>query len=85
MRCAFEVMSLRVTEFLASPGRRFPIALTLNGEQEPESLCTVKSIELDGEAFAQLATLYLEVSLRARLIQPCRRCPFRPRAERRLP
>ena len=67
-------MPLRVTEFLASAGRRFPIALTLKGGQEPESLCTVESIELAGEAFAQLATLYLEVTLRARLIQPCRRC-----------
>lgn len=67
-------MSLQVTEFLASPGRRFPIATTLKGDQDPESLCTVESIELAGEAFAQLATLYLEVTLRAKLIQPCRRC-----------
>ncbi len=74
MQPAFEAMSLRVTEFLASPGRRFPIAITLRGGHDPESLCSVESIELTGEAFAQLATLYLEVTLRARLIQPCRRC-----------
>jgi uncharacterized metal-binding protein YceD (DUF177 family) len=67
-------MSLRIAEFLANPGRRFPIDITLNGKQDPESLCTVDSIELAGEAFAQLATLYLEVTLRAKLIQPCRRC-----------
>ena len=67
-------MSLQVTEFLANPGRRFPIATTLKGKQDVESLCTVESIELAGEAFAQLATLYLEVTLRAKLVQPCRRC-----------
>jgi len=67
-------MSLRVAEYLASPGRRFPVAITLKGGQDPDSLCTVESIELAGEAFAQLATLYLEVTLRAELLQPCRRC-----------
>ena len=73
-RRAFETMSLRVAEFLASPGSRLPIDLTLKGRQDPDSLCTVDSIELTGEAFSQLATLYLEVTLRAKLIQPCRRC-----------
>jgi uncharacterized protein len=67
-------MLLRVDRFLASPGRRFPIALTLKGGQDPESLCAVDRIEVAGEAFAQLATLYLDVTLRATLIQPCRRC-----------
>ena len=74
MRCAFEAMSLRVSEFLASPGRRFPIELTLRGTQDPGTLCTVDSIDIEGELFAQLATLYLEVTIRAKLIQPCRRC-----------
>ena len=71
---ACEVMSLRVAEFLASPGRRLPVEIGLKGGQDPDSLCEVKSIELAGEAFAQLATLYLEVTLRAELVQPCRRC-----------
>lgn len=67
-------MSLQITEFLANPGRRFPVATTLHGGQDAESLCTVESIEIAGEVFAQLATLYLEATLRAKLIQPCRRC-----------
>jgi uncharacterized protein len=71
---SFGTMPLRVTEFLANPGRRFPITITLKGGQDAESLCRVESIELDGEGFAQLSTLYLEVILRARLVQPCRRC-----------
>jgi len=48
--------------------------MVLRGEHDPESLCTVESIELDGEAFAQLSTLYLDVTIRAKLVQPCRRC-----------
>ena len=51
-------MSLRVTEFLANPGRRFPIETTLKGGQEPESLCTVDSIELAGETYYDLGMSY---------------------------
>ncbi len=67
-------MALRVAEFLANPGSRFPVEITLSGGEEPDSLCTVESIELAGEAFAQLATLYVEAALSAKLRQPCRRC-----------
>ena len=67
-------MPLPVARFLASPGRRFPVALTLEGGQDPEKLCTVRSIDVSGEAFAQLSTLYLDVTLHATLVQPCRRC-----------
>ena len=67
-------MPLRIAEFVANPGRRLPVAVTLQGGRDPEDLCTVGTIELVGEAFAQLATLYLEVTVRAELIQPCRRC-----------
>jgi len=67
-------MPLRIVDFVESPGRRFPIELTLEGGRDPEGLCTVKSIEIVGEAFAQLSTLYLEVTVCAQLEQPCRRC-----------
>ena len=67
-------MALHVAKFLANPGRRLPIDLTLRGGTDPESLCTVESIGIHGEAFTQLATLYFEVTLEARLKQPCRRC-----------
>jgi uncharacterized protein len=67
-------MALRITDFAANPGRRFPVSLVLTGGRDPEDLCTVESVEVEGEAFAQLTTLYLEVTLRARLTQPCRRC-----------
>ncbi len=74
MPLAFDLMSLRVAEFLAHPGRRLPIDITLRGAHDPETLCTVERIDVSGEAFAQLSTLYLDVVLRAQLVQPCRRC-----------
>jgi len=68
-------MPFPVAKFLANPGRRFPIHVTLDGRQDPDNLCTVASIELDGEGFAQLSTMYFdEVTLQAHLVQPCRRC-----------
>ena len=67
-------MALRITDFAVNPGRRFPVSLVLPGGQDPDGVSTVESVEVDGEAFAQLSTLYLEVTLRARLSQPCRRC-----------
>jgi len=73
-RNAFDAMALRITEFLANPGRRLPIETTLTGGDDPDGLCTVESIDMIGEAFAQLSMLYLDVTLRARLTQPCRRC-----------
>jgi len=77
-------MFLRVAEFLASPGRRLPVELTLKGREDPESLCTIESVEITGEAFAQLGTLYVEVDLHAKLVQPCRRClePVRTELDR---
>jgi len=35
---------------------------------------SVERITLDGEAFAQLGVLYLEVHIEARIVQPCDRC-----------
>jgi uncharacterized metal-binding protein YceD (DUF177 family) len=67
-------MALRLAEFVANPGRRFPVSLVLSGGQDPEGLCAVETVEVEGEAFAQLSMLYLDVTLRARLSQPCRRC-----------
>jgi uncharacterized protein len=68
-------MPIDVVEFLAHPGRRFPVRIVLPGINEDDvDLRTVGRIELDGQAFAQLGTLYLDVDLRAEIDQPCRRC-----------
>jgi uncharacterized metal-binding protein YceD (DUF177 family) len=68
-------MTLRISDFVAHPGRRYPVALVLDGGKlEPDALCTVERVELSGDAFAQYGTLFLETTLRAVIVQPCSRC-----------
>jgi uncharacterized protein len=68
-------MPLSVLEFLAHPGRRFPVDMVLEGvDDETRDLRTVRDIRLEGEAFAQLATLYVDVEVTAIVAQPCGRC-----------
>jgi len=69
-------MKLSVRKLVANEGRRFPIHIV--GTPDPETLpgvdWIVHEIRLTGEAFAQLSTVYLEVTLHARIQQPCNRC-----------
>jgi uncharacterized protein len=67
-------MPVDVREFFAYPGRRFPVHTILRGKARDDDLRTVEEITLDGEGFAQLGTLYLELTIRARISQPCCRC-----------
>jgi uncharacterized protein len=68
-------MRLDVQEFVDHAGQRFPIRLTLPGRAETDDeLRSVAEIRIEGEAFAQLSTLYLEVRITADVRQPCRRC-----------
>jgi uncharacterized protein len=68
-------MPISVLEFLAHPGRRFPVDTVLEGvDDETHDLRTVREIRLEGEAFAQLATLYVDVEVTAIVAQPCGRC-----------
>lgn len=68
-------MSFDVRAMIAQPGRRVPIRVTLTGQESPgNDLRSVEEITLDGEGFAQLGRLYLDVRLLARIVQPCRRC-----------
>jgi uncharacterized metal-binding protein YceD (DUF177 family) len=68
-------MQLSVQGFLDRPGRRLPVKMTMPGDGQPDDeLRVVEEIALDGEAFAQLSTLYLAVHITARVCQPCRRC-----------
>lgn len=43
-------------------------------DDETHDLRTVREIRLEGEAFAQLATLYVDVEMTAVIAQPCGRC-----------
>jgi len=68
-------MPLSVLEFLAHPGRRFPVEMVLEAvDDETHDLRTVREVRLEGEAFAQLATLYVDVEMTAVIAQPCGRC-----------
>jgi len=68
-------MSLSVLEFLAHPGSRFPVREVLAPvADEADDLRSVGAIHLDGVAFAQLATLYLDVEVTTVVAQPCGRC-----------
>jgi uncharacterized protein len=68
-------MTISVLEFLDQPGRRLPVHTRLDGSDvEVDGVRTVGEIRLDGEAFAQLSTLYLDVDIVARIFEPCRRC-----------
>jgi uncharacterized protein len=68
-------MPLNVLEFLAHPGRRFPVNETLVPVSgEADDLRIVGEMRLDGVAFAQLGTLYLDVEMKATIAQPCGRC-----------
>lgn len=68
-------MPLSVLEFLAHPGRRFAVHEVLAPvANETDDLRVVGEIRLDGVAFAQLATLYLDVEMTAIIAQPCGRC-----------
>jgi uncharacterized protein len=68
-------MSIDVGQCLAHPGRRAPIHTVLSGSTADEAdLRTLGKIAVDGQAFAQLGVLYLDVDLRGEIDQPCRRC-----------
>ncbi len=68
-------MPLSVLEFLAHPGCRFPVQTVLAAvDGETDDLRTVCKIRLEGEAFAQLGTLYVDVEMTTVIAQPCGRC-----------
>lgn len=69
-------MTFDIREFVVAPGRRFPVDFLLTPPVElfAEGDWVVDEIHVTGEAFAQLATIYLEVDLHAKITQLCRRC-----------
>lgn len=49
-------------------------AVLAGSDTEIGGVRTIGEIRLDGEAFAQLSTLYLDVDIAAHIAQPCGRC-----------
>ena len=57
-------MAFSVRRFIDNPGKRFAVDLSLTCKGEiDDGLRTVESVRLEGEAFAQLSTLYLSVKI----------------------
>lgn len=69
-------MTFNVREFVATPGHRLPVDFRLTPPEElfADGDWTVVEIQIIGEAFAQLSTLYMEVDVHANITQLCRRC-----------
>jgi uncharacterized protein len=70
-------MAVDVLVFLQNPGKRFPIDLELAVDDAgplPDGLRFCQSIRIVGEAFAQLGTLYADLSIRTQVERPCSRC-----------
>lgn len=77
MRTACAKMRLDLASFLAHPGRHIPFAIDVDAERASAKLGEAKfvtAIHVAGEAFVQLATLYLRVKIHAVVEQPCSRC-----------
>jgi len=71
------MMRLDLSGFLAHPGKHIPFAIELDADRASEKLAEgkfVEGIHVEGEAFVQLATLYLQIRIRAVVEQPCSRC-----------
>lgn len=69
-------MTFDIREFVTTPGHRRPVDFRLVPPEElfAKSDWVVKEIQIIGEAFAQLSTLYMEADIHAKITQPCRRC-----------
>jgi len=66
---------LNVLEYLAHPGKRFPLlAILPPSPGETDDLRAVGEIRMEGEAFAQLSTLYIDAQMTTTIAQPCGRC-----------
>ncbi len=70
-------MRLQLADFLAHPGKHIPFAIDLDADRASAQLAEgrfVTDIHVEGEAFVQLATLYLRVKINTVVEQPCSRC-----------
>ncbi len=70
-------MHLELADFLAHPGKHIPFAIDLDASRASAQLAEgrfVTDIHVAGEAFVQLATMYLRVKITAVIEQPCSRC-----------
>ena len=75
LRAVYDPMRLDLTDFLAHAGRRFPVHLeTASPSSSSDAFVTLVLLRIEGEAFIQLGTLYLEATIHAEWEQACSRC-----------
>lgn len=70
-------MRLEIYAFLEHPGKHLPIDTRLDPGQQmrtPDEIRFIGGIELTGEAFAQLGTLYVSAQIKTTIERSCRRC-----------
>lgn len=70
-------MRLELADFLAHPGKHIPFTIDLDAARASKRLAGgrfVEDIHVEGEAFVQLSTLYLQIRIHAVVEQPCSRC-----------
>ncbi len=71
------MMRLDLSDFLAHPGKYIPFSIVLDANRASKKLAEgrfVEGIMVEGEAFVQLSTLYLRISIHTVIEQPCSRC-----------
>jgi uncharacterized protein len=71
------MLKLDLDRFLNHPGKHFPIDLCLKIEETfslSEDFSLLEALEVSGEAFFQLNTIYLAIQICTVVEQPCRRC-----------
>jgi len=77
LRGRYEMLRLNLSTFICNPGRHFPFDFRSVGEQATglfEDLSFRTALEVSGDAFCQLNTLYFKVQIRTTVEQACRRC-----------
>lgn len=67
---------LEIGRFVDNEGQKFSIDLSLIGRPDDgfDDIRILEHVHVLGEAFAQLAVLYIDGHLTATIRQPCRRC-----------
>ena len=71
------MLKLNLDLFLQQPGKHFPIDLLLEIEEAAslsDDFSFLEALEVTGEAFFQLNTLYFVIQIYTVVEQPCRRC-----------
>ena len=73
----YEMMDVKVINFLNHPGKRLPLDIRLDAataSPSQEDVRFVEDVTISGEAFAQLGTLYLDTRIRTTVERSCSRC-----------